>query len=158
MTMIFQFKSVLLRDAALSLLDLRVLELHHFFTFPANQMVMMGLGTPALVISIAARSKTLGDHARLQKHRKIPVDCVPRDLEPLFFKTGNENVHVEMPALELDPFDQLEPLTRQPAPLAADKTLELFSILDHNGISLLRLSLNNWKCSGKTKGCQRDLN
>jgi len=138
MTVVFQFKAVFLRDLALSLLDPGVLELHHLFALATDQMVMMGLGTPALIIGVPARTETLRDHARLQKDRKIPVDRIPRYFEPLFLETGNKNVHVEMPVLPLDPFDQLQTLACEPAPLAADEPLELLSIFDHNRKILIK--------------------
>lgn len=106
MAMVFQFKAVFLRNAALGLLDLRIFELHDFFTLATDQMIMVRLGTPALIIGIATRPETLRDHARLKKDRKIPVNRIARDLKPLFFKTGDKDIHVEMPALAFDPFNQ----------------------------------------------------
>jgi hypothetical protein len=60
-----------------------------------------------------------------------------------------------MPALTPDPLDQFEALPGQTAPFASDKTFEFFLIFDHaKKASLLRLSLNKRKCSGKAAGCQ----
>jgi hypothetical protein len=118
-------------------------------------MIMMSFGAPAFVIGVAACPETLRHHARLKKYRKIAVDCIPRDLEPLFFETGNKNVDVEMSALALDPLDKLKALPRQTAPLAADKTFEFFLIFDHEAkLLLFRLSLNKKQCSGQARGCQ----
>jgi hypothetical protein len=138
MAMVFQFKTVLLSDAALRLFDLRILKLHDPLTPAADQMVMMGLKTPALIISTPTRPEALRDDTCLQKNWKIPVDRIPRDLQPLFFKAGNKNVDVEMPALALDPLDQLEPLPGQPAAFAADKPLEFFFVFDHRKNLLTR--------------------
>jgi len=106
MAVVFQFKAMFLRNAPLRLLNLRILELHDFLTLTTDQVIVMGLGTPALIIGIAARPETLRDHACLKKDGKIPVNRIARDLKPLFFKAGDKNIHVEMPALTFDPFDQ----------------------------------------------------
>ncbi len=93
---------MLLRNAPLRLLDLRIFELHDFLTLAADQMIVVGLGTPALIIGIATRPETLGDHACLKKNRKIPIDRIARNFKPLLFKTGDKDIHVEMSALALN--------------------------------------------------------
>lgn len=131
MAMVFQFKTVLLRNMVLRLFDLRVLELHDFLTFTADQVIMVGLGTTALIIGIAARPETLRHHACFKKDREVPVDRVPRDLQPLFLETGNKDIDIKMPALAFDPLDQFQTLPRQTASFAANKTFEFFLIFDH---------------------------
>jgi len=155
MTMVFQFKTVLFRNAALRLFDLGVLELHDLPARATDQVIMVGLGTPAFIIGITARPETLRDHACLQKDRKIPVDRITRDFQPLFLQAGNKDVHVEVPALALDPLDQLQPLPGQTAPFAADKPFELLLIFDHGVKSLSRLSLNKNSVADKRGNVNR---
>jgi hypothetical protein len=77
MAVVFQFKTVLFRDTVLRLLDLGILKLHDLFTLATDQMIVVSLGTPAFIISVAARPETLRDYACLKKDRKIPVNRVP---------------------------------------------------------------------------------
>ena len=66
MTMVFEFKTILLRNMSLGPFNLRVLELHHLLALTADQVIMMRLGTGAFIVSIATRPETLRHHARLQ--------------------------------------------------------------------------------------------
>ena len=77
MAMVFQFKPVLLRDADLGFLNLRVLKLHNSFTLAADQVIVVGLGTPAFIVGVAACAETLRDHPRLKKDWEISVDRIP---------------------------------------------------------------------------------
>ena len=131
MAMVFQFKPVFPGNLMLGPLDRCVLEFRHSIAHTTDQMVMVGFGARAFIVRIAARAETLRHHARLQKDRKIAVNRIPRNLKPLLLKTGDEAIHIKMPGLAFNPRDQPETLTRQTAPLAADKALELFLMLDH---------------------------
>ena len=77
MAMVFQFKTVLLRDATLGLLDLRVLELHDFPALAADQVIMVGFGAGAFIVSVPTCPETLRDHTGLKKDREIPVNRIP---------------------------------------------------------------------------------
>jgi hypothetical protein len=75
--MVLQFKTVLFRNAALCFFDLGILELHDLRTLAADQMIVVGPGTSAFIVSIATCPEALSDHTRLEKDRKIPVNRVP---------------------------------------------------------------------------------
>ena len=138
MAVILKLECVLFRNPLLGFFDSRVLELHNLPASAADQVIVMGLGTRAFVVRVAACAKALRHHARLQKDRKVAINRIPGDLQPPFFEAGNEHVHIEMPALAPDPRDQLQPLARQAASPPPDKALEFFVMVDHTAGSSKR--------------------